>query len=308
MGSVVISLDAELGWGYLDFEDPPDRVEYARSGWTTLVDLFEEFDVPATWAIVGHLFLDDCDGRHSAHPAPDGWFEKETGIWRSRPDLRFGRDLVDAVRTSNANHEIGCHSYSHPQFGRIDHAFADAEIRACVDIASDYGVELDSFVYPRNDVGHRDVLEKYGFSCYRGPSPVFQDTPLPKGVHTLVDGVYVPGQSLLVTPSVDEYGLVDIPASLYLFSFEGMALDIANRLVGDPVVRQAKRGIDQAASDDGVFHMWLHPNNLHTDYSVERIRRILAYVADVRAETDLVVETMGEVARRTLAQSPVRPT
>ncbi|KAB1185118.1 MULTISPECIES: polysaccharide deacetylase family protein [Haloferax] len=307
MGSVVISLDAELGWGYLDFDDPPARVESARSGWQTLVDLFEEFDIPATWAVVGHLFLDDCDGHHSTHPAPDGWFAKETGLWRSRPDLRFGRDLIDAVHTSRVGHEIGCHSYSHPQFGNIDRAFADAEIAACIEVARDYGIELTSFVYPRNDVGHRDVLATHGFTNYRGPSPVFRESILPKGVQTLVGGVYTSGGSLLVSPTVDRYGLVDIPASLYLFSFEGIALEIANHLAGDPIVRQAKRGIDQAVKGDGVFHMWLHPNNLDTEYSVERIRTILAYLAAVREQTGLTVETMGDVAAKTRARQSPRP-
>ena len=88
-----------------------------------------------------------------------------------------------------------------------------------------------------------------------------------------------------------------MPASLYLFSFEGGARRAAKRLGYRPIVAVAKRGIDAAAEADGVFHMWLHPHNLLQPDGVQRLDAILDYLDRRRAETDLTVRTMAEVAR-----------
>ena len=114
MGSVVISLDAELGWGFHDMAEPPSaRVEASRSGWRSLVGLFERHDIPATWAVVGHLFEESCDGRHDDHPAAPEWFDAERTRWADRPDLRFGGDVLDALLESDVDHDVGSHTFSH---------------------------------------------------------------------------------------------------------------------------------------------------------------------------------------------------
>ena len=296
MGSVVISLDAELGWGFHDLETPPPhRVESGRRGWSHLLELVERFDVPATWAVVGHLMLESCDGEHSAHPAPDGWFARERNEWRTRPDLRFGSDLVREILEADTDHELASHSFSHVLFGDSETTpeLARAELERSQEIAAEWGHTLESFVYPRNDVGHREELASAGFRTYRGRSPT------PDGVRGLVDSV-VRDRSLLVQPTIDEHGLVNVPASLFLFGFEGPMRTVAESIWADPMVVQARRGIDQAATQDGdgVFHMWLHPNNLCTDRDDERLYAILRHLARVREETGLTVETMGDVGRR----------
>ncbi|RQG91250.1 polysaccharide deacetylase [Natrarchaeobius halalkaliphilus] len=294
MGSVVLSLDAELGWGFHDFESPPvDRVEAGRRGWSVMLELLEEYDVPATWAVVGHLMLDSCDGTHADHPAPPGWFAPERTEWRNRPDLRFAPALVEALFDSDVDHEFASHSFSHVLFGdpETDRELAAAELDRSMDIAADWGRTIESFVYPRNDVGHRDVLAEYGFGVYRGKSPTHD------GVRGLFDSI-VRSRSMLVEPAVDEYGLVNVPASLFLFGFEGPARTAAESVWADPMVVQARLGIDEAARRDGVFHMWLHPNNLTDPRDDERMRAILEHLDRRREETDIRVETMGETARR----------
>ncbi|AXR78681.1 Peptidoglycan/xylan/chitin deacetylase, PgdA/CDA1 family [Natrarchaeobaculum sulfurireducens] len=294
MGSVVFSLDAELGWGFHDLAEPPvQRVEAGRRGWEHCLELFEEFDVPATWAIVGHLLLESCDGRHAAHPAPAGWFERERTDWRDREDLRFAPDLVDAVLASSVDHEFASHSFSHVLFGQpeVDREIAAAELERAVDLAAEWDQSIDSFVYPRNDIGHRDVLAEYGVRAYRGRSPTRD------GVRGLFDAA-VRSQSPLVRPTVDEYGLVNVPASLFLFGFEGPARTVTESVWTDPMVLQARRGIDEAAARDGIFHIWFHPNNLTRPRDARRLRTILAYVDRTRRGTGLEVETMADVARR----------
>lgn len=304
MGSVVVSVDAELAWGFHDRRNPPrKRVEAGRRGWLALLDLFEEFRVPATWAVVGHLFLSECDGMHPEHPAPIGWFDHERGPDRTPEEHRFGLDLVRAIRDAGVDHDVGSHTFSHVEMGdpRTTRELARAEVAASLEVAHGHGFDLASFVFPRNNVGHRDVLAAYGFRCYRGVRPEPEGGPsVPAPVRKLAEAT-VGDPPPLVDPAVDEYGLVNVPASLFLFGFEGLARSVVEPVVGDPIVRQARRGIDAAVEAEGVFHLWLHPNNLVADRDVDRMRAILEHVDRRRRETSLRVETMREVADRVLA-------
>ncbi len=302
MGTIVFSVDAELGWGFHDEADPPThRVERSRWGWRQLLSLFEEFDVPATWAVVGHLMLEDCDGHHWDHPAGPAWFARERTTWASRPDLRFGDGLVDRVRSADVDHEIGCHTFSHVEFGdeRTSPDVARAELERCEELAADWDLSLKSFVFPRNKVGYRDLLAEYGYESYRG----WPQTAAGKGAaRKLAEATVAENEPRLVTPTVDEYGLVNVPPSLFMFGFEGLARRMTAPVFGDPIVAEARRGIDEAIRQDGVYHLWLHPNNLTSVHDVGRLRRVLGYLDTHRHEVSIA--TMGAVAERTLADQP----
>lgn len=299
MGSVVISIDAELGWGFHDLEEPPSsRMDAARSGWRTLLEVFDAHDVSATWAVVGHLFLETCDGVHANHPSIDGWFDRERESWTTRPDIRFGRDLVAATVDADVDHEIACHSFSHVLFDdtRFSPATIRAELEAATSAARAVGIEYDSFVFPRNALGHRDLLAAFGFTCYRGVG----HGPRGKGRRTLKKLLAAARPEFVdvVTPTVDEYGLVDVPPSMYLYGFEGWPRRVLESVWVDPMLAAAKHGVDRASREDGVFHVWLHPNNIRTERDRRRLRAFVAYAAATRDRTDLRIETMRDVASR----------
>ena len=72
-GALVISLDFELHWGVRDkcAPDGPYRENLlgARKAIPRILDLFEEFDVAATWATVGFLFAESRREREEFSPA-----------------------------------------------------------------------------------------------------------------------------------------------------------------------------------------------------------------------------------------------
>lgn len=295
MGDVVISIDAELGWGYHDLETAPDRLDDAREAWQATLRLLRDHDMPATWGIVGHLMLDECDGRHEDHPLGPSWFPCRGGTtggdWHAP-------DLVESVRQADQEHEIASHNFSHVVMNSVDRSVAEAEVAASMATADRAGIDLESFIFPRNRVAHRDTLAAGGFGCYRGnrPDRWYNDSRF-KPLLKLADWSSVGTEPPLVTPHIDEHGLVNIPSSLYLFSFEGAARRAAGLVGRNPVVSVARRGIDEAVDSDRVFHMWFHPHNLLQPDGEERFDAVLEYLARRRAETDLTVRTMGEVAR-----------
>jgi peptidoglycan/xylan/chitin deacetylase (PgdA/CDA1 family) len=295
MGSVVISIDAELGWGFSDFDDPPtDWAASGREGWQYLLDRFEEYRMPATWAVVGHLFFQGRTEAAGSDLTPPDWLDRERSVWDLRPELQFGNGLVTALLETDVEHDIGSHTFSHIVFDKewVTRDTVRADLEAAIEAGAESGVEYESFVFPRNVVGYRDVLADCGFNAYRGAMPEGVDWALTK-----LAALGTPKATRLVEPYVDEYGLVNVPPSLYLFEMEGLARTAIESIWAGPIVEIASNGIDRAIREDGLFHVWLHPNNLRTDRDFRRMGAVLELIDDRRGD-GLAVETMADVARR----------
>jgi len=61
--AVVISADVELAWGWQysrQGADPFVMAKRSRTNFPLLIELFDRYDVPITWAVVGHLLLHSC--------------------------------------------------------------------------------------------------------------------------------------------------------------------------------------------------------------------------------------------------------
>src|SRR4030042_3128688 len=82
-GIVVFSADFEMAWAFrfskTKHQEAIEKGLAERSNIPVILDLFEKYNVPATWAIVGHLFLSQCKRganglAHPEVPRP-GFFE-----------------------------------------------------------------------------------------------------------------------------------------------------------------------------------------------------------------------------------------
>lgn len=295
-GAVVLSVDAELDWGYRQEERPSaHHLQSARSGWRTVLDYCDEYELPATWAIVGHLFQDTCDGTHADHPAPTGWFQCARDDASERAEFRCAPRLVREVSIADVDHDIGTHTYSNVEFGddAVGENLATCELVAALEAAADVSCEMTSLTCPNDNVGHLKTLTEWGFTCYRSVHP--GRSPRPETSGTNVGSSPLPPPPLS-NPYVDAYGLVNIPPSLHLYGFAPIAKRTKGDGAADPVVRQARRGVERAIRDGGVFHVWFRPRDVVTDRHVERLRAVFEYVDRRRSETDLTVATMAELA------------
>ncbi|MFB9806313.1 hypothetical protein ACFFQF_13955 [Haladaptatus pallidirubidus] len=109
----------------------------------------------------------------------------------------------------------------------------------------------------------------------------------------------------LVTPETDDYGLVNVPASMFLFGSESRVRNLTEGVWDDPLIRSAKRGIDRAAdAEEGVFHLWMRPGNFTEEHDFERLRVVLEHLAERRDEARVKVLTMGQVASRLRDEDP----
>ena len=299
----MISLDFELIWGTLDLFGP-DRFRAAcereREAVHRLLDLFVEFEVPATWCIQGHLFLDRCAPENGLkHPeivrpthswCRHDWFEHDPCGDEASAPIFFGRSLVEKILACPVAQEVGCHTFSHVIFGDpgCSRAAAESEVAECARLAREFGLSLESFAFPRNRVGHLDVLRDYRFTCYRGPDPVWYESDrVPPSLRRLARlwDVLTAATPPVVLPERGPHGLWNIPGSMIYFPMHGL-----RRFIPLSVrVLRARRGLDAAVRSRRIFHLWFHPTNMSDEMEsmFKGLRAILEHAARFRERGEL---------------------
>jgi hypothetical protein len=267
--------------------------------------------------VLGHLFLESCasaEGQRQKHPeivppthdwCRHDWFHFDPCGTEQTAPVFYGRSLVERIRACPVSQEIGCHSFSHVIFGDpgCSAATAESEISACIRLAEEMGIELRSFAFPRNSVGHLDVLRRHGFSCYRGPDPTwYEKLPCPALVKRALHlwDVLRAGEPPVVQPEMTESGLWNIPGSMIYFPMHGFRRYIPLRLR----VLRAVKGLDAAVRRKRVFHLWFHPTNLADDLEsmFSGLRCILEHARRLCGRGDLIVRPMLALAQHS---SPV---
>jgi peptidoglycan/xylan/chitin deacetylase (PgdA/CDA1 family) len=312
-GIFTISIDFELIWGTLDHSGPSKyrrACETERRLIDRLLSLFEEHEISATWCILGHLFLDKCKLKSGAkHPeiirprhswCREDWFAHDPCATETTAPLFYAKSLVEKIAACKVPQDIGCHTFSHIIFGDAgcSRAAAESEVRACVQLAKEFDIAMRSFAFPRNSVGHLDVLRGYGFTCYRGPEPVWHEkTSMPSFVKRLgrLWEVLTIASPPIVVPEYTDSGLWNIPGSMIYFPMKGWRslIPLAWR------TRRAFKGLESAARDKRIFHLWFHPTNLsdRPDVMFQGLAQILEKATCMRRRGDLAIRSMTEVAR-----------
>jgi len=306
----VISIDLEMSWGAVHHGRPHDTSPYLREreAVADTIAAMERHGIAATWAIVGHLFLEECAAVHGRkHPEvvrPEyswldrDWYDLDPCGSRSDHPTWYGPDLVAAIRSSSTQHEIGSHSFGHIIVGDPGcsrEAFA-SDLEACRQAARAEGLDLLSFVYPRNSIGHVDVLAQSGFAAFRGPTPErFAGMPKWRRRALALADQIRPIRSTAVFPA-HRAGVVDVPQT-YLFDPGSRAARTLGSKVWPMLIRRRLR---HAVRTSSLFHMWFHTHNLAS--APERARMAMdAVFAEARSHIDagrMENVTMGRLAAR----------
>lgn len=312
-GVFTLSLDFELIWGTVDHGGPERFRQACEVEREVVIDrlltLLAEFDISATWCIVGHLFLSSCvpvDG--AKHPeivrpshswSQGDWFVHDPCGSEQTDPIFYGASLIEKIRACPVPQEIGCHSFSHVIFGDAgcSRATAASELAECVSLARQQGIRLQSFAFPRNRVGHLDVLREYGFTCYRGPEPVwYERAGVPRVLERMghLADVLSARRPPVVVPEETADGVWNIPGSMLYFPMHGRRRYIPLSLR----VRRALKGIERAVAEGKVFHLWFHPTNLadETERMFTGLRSIFERVDALRSASRIAVAPMGSLA------------
>jgi peptidoglycan/xylan/chitin deacetylase (PgdA/CDA1 family) len=316
-GALVISLDFELHWGVRD-KCAPDgpylqNLLGARKAIPQILDLFEEFDVAATWATVGFLFAESRREREEFSPGIrphytdsrlDPYLEP-TGESETDDLLHYAPSLIGQIR-ARGKQEIATHTFSHYyclEPGESPEAFA-ADLRSAVAIAKHHGIDVRSIVFPRNQFRpeYEDLLKAADIACYRGNETNWMYRPRPRSAETLAvraprlldHYVSLSGPKLVRWEEVRQpSGLCNVRSSMFLrpHSVQRKGLEPAR-------LRRIAGEIEAAAEQRGIFHLWWHPHNFgtQTEQNLEFLRSVLEVFSRCRATRGMQSLSMLGVA------------
>jgi peptidoglycan/xylan/chitin deacetylase (PgdA/CDA1 family) len=282
---VTITADFELAWAWRyakGFDDPYQTAlklaRRERENVPQILELCDEYEIPVTWATVGHLFLKSCKKSGSlAHPQiprtshyesefwkfnGSDWFEYDPcSDYNNAPEW-YAPDLIEKIINAKVKHEIGCHTFSHVDC-RDDVCTPElfnAEINECKKGAAGSGIELKSFVHPGHTIGNLDTLASLGFTS-------FQTDP----------------DNVLGYPEKHGNGIWELKRT-YEFVYR-------NDWSVQYHIRRYKKIIDRAIKSNTVCVFWFHPS-FDPLFFDEILPSVFSYIRDNKDR--LLLMTIGE--------------
>ncbi len=307
-GLFLFSLDTELSTGFFDLDDERATLfspDGSRERWAihSLLDLMDEFDIHATWAITGHIFYSECE-KCPVCPI-QGWkgkYKSYDEAYGTNHPLWYGADVVEDIQ-KRGRHEICFHGYTHRVFTptAMTEKDADLEITEWKRVARRIGVEGKSVIFPRDEVGYLDLFTRHGFTNFRSEEKMsiwIRNRYFGGYLKTLdhILGVSTPPLYNLEDLQYSPDGLLDIPESMHLKGFNWDVEKILDS-AGLPLLRFRRviRGIRRAADEQKIIHLWSHPWEFQTQKDIDKIRYIFEAVARECAGGRLRSITMSDL-------------
>lgn len=314
-GTFIISLDFELLWGMRDkrtIHGYGKNLLGVREAIPRMLEAFAKQDVKATFATVGLLFFDSKKEMLDALPAikplytesnlsPYTGHFQQVGATEEADPYHFAASLIRMIQQYQ-DHEIGCHTFSHYyclEHGQTEEEFT-ADLEAAIQAARHFGIELKSFVFPRNQYreNYLKICWNKGITNYRGNEHSWiynarngeDESTFRRGLRLLDTWLNISGHHCYkLLPGTP----LNIPSSRFLrpWSKPLRALD-GMRL------RRITRAMDRAANTGMVYHLWWHPHNFGKDLeqNMEFLNRIIHHYGKLKASHNMRSMTMGELA------------
>lgn len=304
-GAIIISLDFELNWGVHDvvsLEQYQKNLLGVREAIPRMLELFQRFDIHATWAIVGMLYCENKTELLKSLPSLQPNYENsnfspykkinDIGEDERKDPYHYAKSLIKIIETY-PNQEIATHTFSHYyclEKGQNEKSF-EADLQAAIRIANSNGHIVKSLVFPRNQTNqsYLQVCKKYEIQSFRGNergwpyrASRFHSEGIMKRVLRLLDCyLNIFGHDTYPLMEVETKPIVNLPSSRFLRPY------IAKLKILEPLrLRRIKKSITHAAQKGEVFHLWWHPHNFgkNIDENIQFLSEILQLVSELRNE------------------------
>jgi peptidoglycan/xylan/chitin deacetylase (PgdA/CDA1 family) len=313
----VISLDFELYWGLRDkttLESYQENLLGARAVIPMLIELFDNYKISATWAIVGLLFYatqrelianvpltqpNYVDTSLSPYPHLSAIGNDE----RSDP-FHYAASLIKTI-ASFPSQEIGTHTFSHyycREQGQTAEEFRE-DLKAAIQAANQYGLTIKSLVFPRNQVNREylSICQEMGLLAYRGneKSWIYRvdepDTPysLQRALRLLDAYINYSGHNCYSLQDVARSFPFNIPSSRFLRPYSQRLKFL------EPLrLRRILSGMHYTAKRGLIYHLWWHPHNFgsNTNENLAFLKTILKHYLKLRQDYGMQSLSMGDLA------------
>jgi hypothetical protein len=191
------------------------------------------------------------------------------------------------LRMRNAGHEIAWHGTTHqPLSNAASKESVELELRLTTQLFRQLGQRPGTIIFPRNQVGHIEVLRRYGFNSYRQGHSV---STIGKAIKLLAE-LNVMDRGCRKLPNMHN-GMLVSPGGFFLNWPSGIRALVPISVT----VQRWKSMLRHAVETGGYLHMWFHPHNFITaPEMVESFKMIMDCVGELVQSGDLVSLTIEE--------------
>jgi peptidoglycan/xylan/chitin deacetylase (PgdA/CDA1 family) len=292
--NLIISLDCEGKWGMADKMGP----EY---GWLTqanltnvyreICDLFAEYQTKTTFGFVGAFVLpmhrrdEYLDQIRAWKYQGKNWSRfYEADRERGDVDGWFCPEALSIAR--DAGHELASHGFSHIPFDDPTTAKEDlAKDMELVRLAArDCGFDPRTFIYPRNGIGHTDLIDSNEFVGYRDQLPI-------RGRASSLLREFNIFEKAQPKAATQAGSTVKIPSGYFLNWRKGARARVPHAVS----VARWKSILNSAVQSNGVAHLWFHPHNLISAPTTRHLlEAVLNHARSLREKGKLNIVTQEE--------------
>lgn len=276
-GNFTISLDFELYWGMRDAQTLESYQEHIRNVHVVipkLLELFKKYEIHATWAIVGFLFMNDKDQlinnfpeelpRYSGKQFDPYNYIKNTDLQK---EYHFAPECINFIKNTPYQ-EIGTHTFSHYyalEEGQTYQQFK-RDLEAAISIQSPTGQDCRSIVFPRNqyDKEHLKIIKSLNINFYRGnqkfwlykPRPFYKEYLWLRLMRLTDAYINISGHNTFTLEERNQNIPINVRASRFLRPYTPRLKSIENLRF-----RRIQRSMRHAAKYNENYHLWWHPHN-----------------------------------------------
>jgi hypothetical protein len=304
-------------WGVLDkrtIESYGENILNVHSVIPSLLDSFDKYNVKATFATVGFMFLEDKKDLYNNLPEviPNYVNRKLTPYDEYLDSIQIGQekyyfcpDLIRLIKNKNV-HEIGTHTFSHYyclEKGQDVLGF-EADIKKAKEIAKKFDIEITSLVFPKNQFNERymEVCIKYGITCYRANEFTWiyrarkvEELNFRERLVRILDAyINISGYNCYSDKEMLSTLPIQIPSSRILRNYSKKL-----RYFEFAKLYRIKKAMSHAAKNGLTFHLWWHPHNFGKDLkkNIKLLENVLAHYSKLNKDYGFRSNTMSELAK-----------
>lgn len=307
-GTLLLTFDCEGKWGVVDRLGPSYEcltTPALEAAYGRVLDLLRQYRMAATFAFTGAFTMSAAEfaalrERIAATPAGQSpWLRRAlAAVGEGGGDGWFSPACFGAVNEAGV-HEIGSHGFSHMPWGApwASREVLDSELALARLLPGMSADRVETFIYPRNQVTHQDLLPLHGFNIYRAARRSFgRPANFMRELNFFAASEpFGPGGGLPVV----------VPAGYFL----NWRLGLRRCIPVAWTVTRWEHILRHAARSGGVVHAWTHPENFIDGHSMfSLLERILRFAARERDAGRLRIVTCKELVRLSPAsQRLLRP-
>jgi len=320
-GQFVISLDFEKFWGVFDSAASNggymENLENVDIVIDRLLQLSNTYQIKLTFSTVGLLFNKNKEEFISNIPSscPSYKLDKHNpyplinSINKSEEEEKkyFGYRALQKI-ADHDQHEIGTHTYSHYyclEEGQTLEQF-NADLKMAIKVAENFGIDLQSIVFPRNQVNPAYLISCYnhGIKSYRGyenhsiykPNAKEKTTNPLLRILRLADAyINVTGRHTYKLEELKSNTIINLPSSRFFRPYSKTLKTL------EPLkVLRITKAMKKAAIKGELFHLWWHPHNFgkHIDENFYNLEKVFKTFQQLSKDYDFTSSTMTDLAKK----------